>query len=67
MIDHIIIRLDVMSTSEDYHHFDGKRSLISFLSWLDYCDQLIEMAHLTVGEGLAKARSRDFLQAVLQP
>lgn len=25
--------------------FTGKRALISFLSWLDYCDQLIKEAH----------------------
>ena len=63
----IIFSLDVMTASEDYHNFDGKRALISFLSWLDFCDQLIEMAHATVGEGLARAISQDFLQAVLQP
>lgn len=29
---------------EDAAAFTGKRALISFLSWLDYCDQLIKEA-----------------------
>lgn len=29
---------------DDAAIFTGKRALISFLSWLDYCDQLIKEA-----------------------
>lgn len=37
--------LDVYNLKEDAAVFTGKRALISFLSWLDYCDQLIKEAH----------------------
>lgn len=33
---------------EDAAVFTGKRALISFLSWLDYCDQLIKEAQKVV-------------------
>lgn len=36
--------LDVYNLKEDAAIFTGKRPLISFLSWLDYCDQLIKEA-----------------------
>lgn len=36
--------LDVYNLKEDAAIFTGKRALISFLSWLDYCDQLIKEA-----------------------
>jgi len=39
-----ICRLDVYNLKEDAAAFVGKRALISFLSWLDYCDQLIKEA-----------------------
>lgn len=37
-------RLDAYNLKEDAAAFVGKRALISFLSWLDYCDQLIKEA-----------------------
>ncbi|MBN3326519.1 F16B1 protein, partial [Atractosteus spatula] len=36
--------LDAYNLKEDATAFPGKRALISFLSWLDYCDQLIKEA-----------------------
>ena len=39
-----VCRLDVYNLKEDTAVFTGKRALISFLSWLDYCDQLIKEA-----------------------
>lgn len=39
------LSLDVYNLKEDAAVFTGKRALISFLSWLDYCDQLIKEAH----------------------
>ncbi|EPY82168.1 hypothetical protein CB1_000678021 [Camelus ferus] len=36
--------LDSYSHKEDASAFPGKRALISFLSWFDYCDQLIKEA-----------------------
>lgn len=33
---------------EDAAAFAGKRALISFLSWLDYCDQLIKEAQKVI-------------------
>ena len=38
-------RLDHQSDGEDVLSFPGKRQLISFLSWLDYVDQLSKEAH----------------------
>ena len=38
-------RLDHQSDDEDVLSFPGKRQLISFLSWLDYVDQLSKEAH----------------------
>ncbi|XP_043911467.1 FHF complex subunit HOOK interacting protein 2A [Protopterus annectens] len=37
--------LDSYNVKEDTSAFHGKRALISFLSWFDYCDQLIKEAH----------------------
>ena len=59
--------MDVMSDTEDHLNFAGKRSLVSFLSWLDYCDQLIHIAHPDVAEALAAAICTEFLQAILEP
>lgn len=39
-----LFSLDVYNLKEDAAVFAGKRALISFLSWLDYCDQLIKEA-----------------------
>lgn len=41
----LFFSLDVYNLKEDAAVFTGKRALISFLSWLDYCDQLIKEAH----------------------
>lgn len=47
----IFFRLDVYNLKEDAAAFTGKRALISFLSWLDYCDQLIKEAQkVTTGQ-----------------
>lgn len=46
-------RLDVYNLKEDAAAFTGKRALISFLSWLDYCDQLIKEAQKVTGGGEA--------------
>lgn len=35
---------------EDAAVFTGKRALISFLSWLDYCDQLIKEAQKVLNQ-----------------
>ena len=40
-----IYSLDHQSDDEDVMSFPGKRQLISFLSWLDYIDQLSKEAH----------------------
>lgn len=41
----LLHRLDHQSDDEDVLSFPGKRQLISFLSWLDYVDQLSKEAH----------------------
>ncbi|XP_041371199.1 protein FAM160B1-like isoform X2 [Gigantopelta aegis] len=47
--------LDVITEREDHQSFRGKRTLTSFISWLDYCDQLIAMANPLVAGALAKS------------
>ncbi|KAL3865122.1 hypothetical protein ACJMK2_006751 [Sinanodonta woodiana] len=59
--------MDVITLSEDQQTFHGKRHLVSFLSWLDYCDQLISLANPVVGEALAISIHKDFMVTTLQP
>ncbi|KAI4903461.1 hypothetical protein NFI96_012236 [Prochilodus magdalenae] len=59
--------LDVYNLKEDAAAFAGKRALISFLSWLDYCDQLIKEAQKTAAAALARAVRERFFVAVMEP
>ncbi|XP_061817207.1 FHF complex subunit HOOK interacting protein 2A isoform X2 [Nerophis lumbriciformis] len=59
--------LDVYSVKEDAAVFAGKRPLISFLSWLDYCDQLIKEAQKSAASVMAKAVRERFLVSVMEP
>ncbi|XP_028391522.1 protein FAM160B1-like [Dendronephthya gigantea] len=49
------------------HKFPGKRALLSFLSWLDYIDQLIREAHELIGKALSSALRERCLEAVFKP
>ncbi|GFO04935.1 protein fam160b1-like [Plakobranchus ocellatus] len=56
----------------DQQSFQGKPRLISFLSWLDYCDQLIAVSNPAVGEALAREihkqlLTQHFLAQLVQP
>uniref|UniRef100_A0A4X1T1H3 FHF complex subunit HOOK-interacting protein C-terminal domain-containing protein n=6 Tax=Artiodactyla TaxID=91561 RepID=A0A4X1T1H3_PIG len=59
--------LDSYSHKEDASAFPGKRALISFLSWFDYCDQLIKEAQKTAAVALAKAVRERFFIGVMEP
>ncbi|MEJ1270955.1 family with sequence similarity 160 member B1 [Cricetulus griseus] len=59
--------LDSYSHKEDASAFPGKRALISFLSWFDYCDQLIKEAQKTAAVALAKAIHERFFIGVMEP
>ncbi|XP_073412694.1 FHF complex subunit HOOK interacting protein 2A [Dendrobates tinctorius] len=59
--------LDSYSVKEDASAFPGKRALISFLSWFDYCDQLIKEAHRMAATTLAQSVRERFLADVLEP
>uniref|UniRef100_A0A3P9JSD9 Family with sequence similarity 160 member B1 n=1 Tax=Oryzias latipes TaxID=8090 RepID=A0A3P9JSD9_ORYLA len=59
--------LDVYNLKEDAAIFTGKRALISFLSWLDYCDQLIKEAQKSAAVVMAKAVKERFFMAVMEP
>uniref|UniRef100_A0A4W4GP18 FHF complex subunit HOOK-interacting protein C-terminal domain-containing protein n=1 Tax=Electrophorus electricus TaxID=8005 RepID=A0A4W4GP18_ELEEL len=59
--------LDVYNLKEDAAAFTGKRALISFLSWLDYCDQLIKEAQKTAASVLARAVRDHFFVPVMEP
>ncbi|KAL0964179.1 hypothetical protein UPYG_G00320300 [Umbra pygmaea] len=58
--------LDVYNMKDDAAIFTGKRALISFLSWLDYCDQLIKEAQKTAAAVLAKAVRERFFMSVME-
>jgi len=49
----------------DIGNFAGKRSVVSFLSWFDYCDTLIMEAHESCGNHIAKSIACNFLQTTL--
>ncbi|XP_078668030.1 FHF complex subunit HOOK interacting protein 2A-like isoform X7 [Branchiostoma floridae x Branchiostoma belcheri] len=55
------------SDKDDANQFPGKRQLTSFLSWLDYCDQLIKESHKTIGAALAFAVKERFFVPVFEP
>ncbi|KAM8852213.1 FHF complex subunit HOOK interacting protein 2A [Synchiropus picturatus] len=59
--------LDVYNLKEDTAVFTGKRALISFLSWLDYCDQLIKEAHKSAALVLARVVRERFFVPVMEP
>ncbi|XP_005995379.1 protein FAM160B1 isoform X2 [Latimeria chalumnae] len=59
--------LDSYSHKEDTSAFPGKRALISFLSWFDYCDQLIKEAQKIAAVALARAIRERFLVAIMEP
>ncbi|XP_076018668.1 FHF complex subunit HOOK interacting protein 2A [Genypterus blacodes] len=59
--------LDVYNLKEDAAIFAGKRALISFLSWLDYCDQLIKEAQKSAAAVMAKAVRERFFVSVMEP
>ncbi|XP_075933433.1 FHF complex subunit HOOK interacting protein 2A isoform X3 [Anarhichas minor] len=59
--------LDVYNLKEDAAVFTGKRALISFLSWLDYCDQLIKEAQKSAAAVMAKAVRERFFVSVMEP
>ncbi|KAL7990591.1 hypothetical protein Chor_014021 [Crotalus horridus] len=59
--------LDSYNYKEDASAFPGKRALISFLSWFDYCDQLIKEAHKTTAVAMAISVRERFFIDVMEP
>ncbi|KAM4033004.1 FHF complex subunit HOOK interacting protein 2A [Anomaloglossus baeobatrachus] len=59
--------LDSYNVKEDASAFPGKRALISFLSWFDYCDQLIKEAQRMAATTMARSVRERFLVSVLEP
>ncbi|KAJ8317420.1 hypothetical protein KUTeg_005324 [Tegillarca granosa] len=59
--------LDVVTDIDDQQSFLGKRQLISFLSWLDYCDQLIAIANPVIAKALARSIRQLFLDVIMEP
>jgi len=60
-------RLDSSSTLEDRHNFAGKRHVVSWLSWLDFCDQLISNANPIISRALAHHVRRHLLDERIEP
>ncbi|XP_025066254.1 protein FAM160B1 isoform X2 [Alligator sinensis] len=59
--------LDSYNYKEDASAFPGKRALISFFSWFDYCDQLIKEAQKTAAVTMARAVRERFFVGVIEP
>uniref|UniRef100_A0A8C6XEU8 FHF complex subunit HOOK interacting protein 2A n=1 Tax=Naja naja TaxID=35670 RepID=A0A8C6XEU8_NAJNA len=59
--------LDSYNYKEDASAFPGKKALISFLSWFDYCDQLIKEAHKTTAIAMAISVRERFFIGVMEP
>ncbi|XP_060587627.1 FHF complex subunit HOOK interacting protein 2A-like isoform X3 [Ruditapes philippinarum] len=59
--------MEVVTKREDDTTFAGKRHLVSFLSWLDYCDQLSAIANPIVAEALARTIHQTFLTPYVLP
>ncbi|XP_060097553.1 FHF complex subunit HOOK interacting protein 2A isoform X2 [Heteronotia binoei] len=59
--------LDSYSHKEDASAFPGKRALISFLSWFDYCDQLIKEAQKTTAIAMASSIRDRFFVGIMEP
>uniref|UniRef100_A0A8C5QJS2 FHF complex subunit HOOK interacting protein 2A n=1 Tax=Leptobrachium leishanense TaxID=445787 RepID=A0A8C5QJS2_9ANUR len=66
-VDGINWGLDSYNVKEDASAFPGKRALISFLSWFDYCDQLIKEAHQITASAMAQCIRERFLVGVVEP
>ncbi|GFS07719.1 protein FAM160B1-like [Elysia marginata] len=67
-----VLRFDDILERNEQNTFPGKQRLISFLSWLDYCDQLIAVSNPAVGEALAAEIHKQlltdhFLAQLMQP
>uniref|UniRef100_H2YX74 FHF complex subunit HOOK-interacting protein C-terminal domain-containing protein n=1 Tax=Ciona savignyi TaxID=51511 RepID=H2YX74_CIOSA len=52
-------------TYGDVRNFSGKRSLVSFLSWFDYCDQLIMEAYEDCSDFIAASIVENFFRKTL--
>ncbi|WAR21376.1 F16B1-like protein [Mya arenaria] len=59
--------LEVVTQREDEGAFPGRRQLVSFLSWLDYLDQLSSIANPIVAEALARNIHQHFLTTMFKP
>jgi len=60
-------RLDTSAVSDDRRQFAGKRHLVSLLSWLDFCDQLIANANPIVSRSLAGHIRQRLLDECVEP
>ncbi|XP_078392830.1 FHF complex subunit HOOK interacting protein 2A-like [Cetorhinus maximus] len=52
---------------EDAESLPGKGAVLSFFSWLDYCDQLVKEAHKVTAAAVALEIRRRFFVKVLEP
>ncbi|XP_078095849.1 FHF complex subunit HOOK interacting protein 2A-like [Mustelus asterias] len=55
------------SRAEDADSFPGKEAVMSFFSWLDYCDQLVKEAHQVTAAAVVQEIRRYFFVKVLEP
>ncbi|GAB6031581.1 hypothetical protein CHUAL_009346 [Chamberlinius hualienensis] len=56
-----------ITDAEEPTSFPGRRQLLSFLTWLHFCDDLIQGAYPLVGKALARAIHFHFLERVMGP
>lgn len=57
--------LDTFDFEEDFMMFPGKRQLMSFLAWIDYCDQLTKEAHPCIGAALGCSISENWFTKIM--
>ncbi|XP_067857496.1 FHF complex subunit HOOK interacting protein 2A-like isoform X1 [Heptranchias perlo] len=55
------------SHMEDAESFPGKGAVVAFLSWLDYCDQLVKEAHKVTAAAVAQEIRERFFLRILEP
>jgi len=60
-------RLDSSSVFDDRHNFAGRRHLVSLLSWLDFCDQLIANANPIISRSVAVHIRQRLMDECIEP
>ncbi|KAL1123007.1 hypothetical protein AAG570_003331 [Ranatra chinensis] len=66
-IDDMNVRWGLDSPTSPCVSCEGCRQVASFLSWFDFCNQIMVESHSTIGEALRRAIYERFLESTLTP